>query len=64
MNACFIMLQARSLPEEYKAGKWSAYRLLCTMVVRRPAIELNPDQCGSFFFTLHHGLVATKDQVS
>ena len=57
-----LLLQALSLPSEYKSGKLLAYQLLCTITLRRHDVPLPTDHLLRFYTALHHGLVS-NDQV-
>lgn len=57
-----VLLQAATLPSEYKEGKLQAFRLLCAMMSRRQDLLPNSDFLVHFYFVLRLGLTS-EDQV-
>lgn len=52
------LLEATHLPKQYKEGRLVAYKLLCTMSIRRHDIELPHQYYASFYETLQRGLTS------
>ncbi|KAF2363976.1 Rap GTPase activating protein domain [Trinorchestia longiramus] len=57
---CF---KALNLPNAYQRGKLSAYRLLCSMLVRRHDLQPSRDLLTAFYGTLHQGLLGQDQEV-
>jgi hypothetical protein len=56
------LFKATQLPNEYKAGKLLAYKLLCIITIRRNETEPSKEFLSLFYLTLRQGLI-TYDMV-
>ena len=52
------LFKATQLPNEFKAGKLLAYKLLCLTIVRRNETELPKELLSLFYLTLRQGLMS------
>ncbi|XP_047736141.1 ral GTPase-activating protein subunit alpha-1 [Hyalella azteca] len=56
-------LKALNLPNAYQRGKLLAYRLLCSMLVRRHDLPPSRDLLTAFYGALHQGLLGQDQEV-
>ncbi|XP_042904592.1 ral GTPase-activating protein subunit alpha-1 [Parasteatoda tepidariorum] len=57
------LFEALNLPEKYKQGKLTAFKLLCILMVRRHDIPLANEYLAHFYYSLHYGLMANDQDM-
>lgn len=57
------LFQAVELPKPYERGKLLAYRLLCSLTIRRHDIPLEPEYLTQFYLLLHEALSGSDQAV-